>query len=107
MSAESDAKPLGSRAPSFIKASRPLHLSWRAGIFLVGLAIVVAGVVMLVLPGPGWLVIFGGMAVWGTEFVWAQHVLSWTRRKVREGTQWIKERRELRRELRRERKKRG
>lgn len=98
MSAESDAKPLGSRAPSFIQASRPLHLSWRAGIFLVGLVIVIAGIIMLALPGPGWLVIFGGMAVWGTEFVWAQHVLRWTRRKVHEGTRWMKERRELRRE---------
>ncbi|WP_326691931.1 TIGR02611 family protein [Streptomyces sp. NBC_01795] len=98
MSAESDEKPLGSRAPSFIQASRPLHLSWRAGIFLVGLAIVVAGVVMLPLPGPGWLVIFGGMAVWGTEFIWAQHVLRWTRRKVHVGTEWLKARRAERRE---------
>ncbi|WP_430542520.1 TIGR02611 family protein [Streptomyces iconiensis] len=98
MSAESDVKPLGSRAPDFIQASRPLHLSWRVGIFLVGLAIVVAGVVMLVLPGPGWLVIFGGMAVWATEFIWAQHVLRWTKRKLHEGTQWWKRRRELRRE---------
>lgn len=48
----------------------------------MGLAVVAAGVVMLPLPGPGWLVIFGGMAVWATEFVWAQLVLRWTRRKV-------------------------
>ncbi|MFJ1899604.1 MULTISPECIES: TIGR02611 family protein [unclassified Streptomyces] len=75
---------LGSRAPGFIKASRALHLSWQVGVFLVGLAVVVAGVIMLPLPGPGWLVIFGGMAIWATEFVWAQLVLRWTRRKVTE-----------------------
>ncbi|MET9531805.1 TIGR02611 family protein [Streptomyces sp. NPDC006649] len=72
----------GSRAPAFVRRSRALRLGWRAGIFLVGLAVVAAGVVMLPLPGPGWLVIFGGMAVWATEFVWAQLVLRWTRRKV-------------------------
>ncbi|MBT2384555.1 TIGR02611 family protein [Streptomyces sp. ISL-11] len=73
---------LGSRAPHFIKRSRTLHLSWQVGVFVVGLAVVVAGIIMLPLPGPGWLVIFGGMAIWATEFVWAQLVLRWTKRKV-------------------------
>ncbi|ARI55492.1 hypothetical protein A6E92_27500 [Streptomyces sp. S8] len=80
-------RELGSRAPGFIKASRPLHLSWQVGVFVVGLGVVVAGVLMLVLPGPGWLVIFGGMAIWATEFVWAQLVLRWTKRKVTEAAQ--------------------
>ncbi|MGW6237645.1 TIGR02611 family protein [Streptomyces sp. NPDC055094] len=80
-------RELGSRAPQFIKASRTLHLSWQVGVFVVGLAVVIAGVFMLVLPGPGWLVIFGGMAIWATEFVWAQLVLRWTRRKVTEAAQ--------------------
>uniref|UniRef100_A0AAU3H109 TIGR02611 family protein n=1 Tax=Streptomyces sp. NBC_01401 TaxID=2903854 RepID=A0AAU3H109_9ACTN len=80
-------RELGSRAPGFIRASRVLHLSWQVGIFVVGLAVVGAGIVMLPLPGPGWLVIFGGMAIWATEFVWAQLVLRWTRRKVTEAAQ--------------------
>ncbi|MET7364928.1 TIGR02611 family protein [Streptomyces sp. NPDC005566] len=80
-------RELGSRAPGFIKASRLLHVSWQVGIFVVGLAVVGAGIVMLPLPGPGWLVIFGGMAIWATEFVWAQLVLRWTRRKVTEAAQ--------------------
>ncbi|MGW0210672.1 TIGR02611 family protein [Streptomyces sp. NPDC003233] len=78
---------LGSRAPEFVKARRLLHLSWQVGVFVVGLAVVVAGVVMLPLPGPGWVVIFGGMAIWATEFVWAQLVLRWTKRKVTEAAQ--------------------
>lgn len=82
-----DEPALGSRAPEFIKARRMLHLSWQVGVFVVGLAVVVAGVIMLPLPGPGWLVIFGGMAIWATEFVWAQLVLRWTKRKVTEATQ--------------------
>ncbi|WP_338931037.1 TIGR02611 family protein [Streptomyces netropsis] len=79
--------PLGSKAPHFIKRSRPLHVSWQVGVFIVGLAVVVAGIIMLPLPGPGWLVIFGGMAIWATEFVWAQLVLRWTKRKVTEAAQ--------------------
>ncbi|MFC9685516.1 TIGR02611 family protein [Streptomyces sp. NPDC056948] len=78
---------LGSRAPEFIKARRALHVSWQVGVFVIGLAVVVAGIIMLPLPGPGWVVIFGGMAIWATEFVWAQLVLRWTKRKVTEAAQ--------------------
>ncbi|AWI27635.1 TIGR02611 family protein [Streptomyces sp. ICN441] len=78
---------LGSRAPEFVKRRRTLHLSWQVGVFIVGFAVVVAGVIMLPLPGPGWLVIFAGMAIWATEFVWAQLVLHWTKRKVTEAAQ--------------------
>ncbi|MFC8273512.1 TIGR02611 family protein [Streptomyces sp. NPDC057271] len=86
-SAADGGSELGSRAPEFIKARRTLHMSWQVGVFIVGLAVVGAGVVMLPLPGPGWLVIFGGMAIWATEFVWAQLVLRWTKRKVTEAAQ--------------------
>ena len=30
---------------------------------------------MLVLPGPGWLLIFVGLSILGTEYVWAQRML--------------------------------
>ncbi|MFD8815673.1 TIGR02611 family protein [Streptomyces sp. NPDC059627] len=82
-----DGRGLGSRAPEFIKARRVLHLSWQVGVFTVGLAVVAVGIVLLPLPGPGWVVIFGGMAIWATEFVWAQLVLRWTKRKVTEAAQ--------------------
>ena len=84
---QEDRRGLGSRAPEFIKSRRALHLSWQVGVFVVGLAVVAAGIVMLPLPGPGWVVIFGGMAIWATEFVWAQLVLRWTKRKVTEAAQ--------------------
>ncbi|MFI9615554.1 TIGR02611 family protein [Streptomyces sp. NPDC052023] len=80
-------RALGSRAPEFIKARRLLHVSWQVGVFLVGLAVVVTGIILLPLPGPGWVIIFGGMAIWATEFVWAQLVLRWTKRKVTEAAQ--------------------
>ncbi|MFF4569976.1 TIGR02611 family protein [Streptomyces sp. NPDC001410] len=84
---ERSEQGLGSRAPAFIKARRVLHLSWQVGIFVIGLAVVVVGIIMLPLPGPGWVVIFAGMAIWATEFVWAQLVLRWTKRKVTEAAQ--------------------
>ncbi|QEU81424.1 TIGR02611 family protein [Streptomyces subrutilus] len=79
--------PHVSKAPAFIKARRSLHLSWQVGVFVVGLAVIGAGIAMLVLPGPGWVAIFAGLAIWATEFAWAHLVLRWTKRKVTEAAQ--------------------
>jgi uncharacterized protein (TIGR02611 family) len=47
----------------------------RMAIFVVGVAVLAAGVAMLVLPGPGLLVIVAGLAILATEFAWAEHLL--------------------------------
>lgn len=46
-------------------------------VFIVGSAIVVTGIAMLVLPGPGWAAIFLGFAVLATEFAAAEKVRNW------------------------------
>jgi uncharacterized protein (TIGR02611 family) len=75
-------RPKGSRAPQFVRRYRALHLTWRVVVLVVGLAIVAAGVAMLVLPGPGWAAIFVGFAVLATEFAWAQRMLAWARKQA-------------------------
>ena len=55
---------------------RALDLTWRVGVFIVGGAIVTAGVIMLITPGPGWLVIIIGLAVLSTEYGWADRMLN-------------------------------
>lgn len=47
----------------------------RIGVFLLGSVLVLAGVAMLVLPGPGLLVIIAGLAVLASEFAWAEYLL--------------------------------
>jgi len=42
---------------------------------LIGFTLLVAGVIMLVTPGPGWLTIGLGLAVLAAEFVWARRLL--------------------------------
>ncbi|MEU6895628.1 TIGR02611 family protein [Streptomyces sp. NPDC046557] len=93
------AEPHVSKAPAFVKANRTLHLSWQVGVFIVGLAVIAAGIAMLVLPGPGWVAIFAGLFIWGTEFAWAQVVLRWTKRKVSEAAQKAMDPRVRRRNL--------
>jgi uncharacterized protein (TIGR02611 family) len=42
-----------------------------------GVVLVIAGIAMLVLPGPGVLTIVGGFALLAKDFRWAQHIVDW------------------------------
>ena len=42
---------------------------------VVGGLITVLGVVALIAPGPGWLIIFAGLGILGSEFAWAARAL--------------------------------
>lgn len=68
---------------------RPLDLTYRVVIAVLGCAVIGLGVVLLPLPGPGWLVIFLGLGILATEFVWAGRLLTWTREQVGRWTRWI------------------
>jgi uncharacterized protein (TIGR02611 family) len=43
---------------------------------VVGFTILAAGVAMLVLPGPGWVVIAVALAILAGEYVWARDLLN-------------------------------
>lgn len=60
---------------------RPVtHVVWRAAILLIGSAVLIAGIAMLVLPGPGWAAIFLGLVILSTEFAWAHRLAEPLRR---------------------------
>jgi uncharacterized protein (TIGR02611 family) len=42
---------------------------------VTGFAVLLAGIVMLVAPGPGWLTIAGGLAILAVDFIWARRLL--------------------------------
>lgn len=42
---------------------------------VAGFTLLLAGGIMLVTPGPGWLVIFLGLGLLAAEFVWARRLM--------------------------------
>lgn len=52
-----------------------MHVAKRFAVTILGGALLLLGLAMMVLPGPGILVIVGGLAVLATEYVWAQRLL--------------------------------
>ena len=51
------------------------HQSVRLSVAAVGFAVLAVGLVMLVTPGPGLLVIIAGLAILAHEFAWAASAL--------------------------------
>jgi uncharacterized protein (TIGR02611 family) len=51
------------------------HQSVRLSVAAVGFTVLAVGVVMLVTPGPGLLVIIAGLAILAHEFAWAASAL--------------------------------
>ena len=56
--------------------------SKRVAVTIAGFAVLLAGIAMLVLPGPGIVVIIAGLAILGTEYVWAQRLLRIAKEKA-------------------------
>jgi uncharacterized protein (TIGR02611 family) len=56
----------------------------RVVVSLVGVTVILIGVVMLVTPGPGTLVIPLGLAILGLEFAWARRWLRAIRERGKE-----------------------
>jgi uncharacterized protein (TIGR02611 family) len=62
---------------------------YRVLVALAGGAVIVIGVVLLPLPGPGWLIIFVGLGIWASEFRWAARLLQWVRTRVVAWARWL------------------
>ncbi|WP_432511151.1 TIGR02611 family protein [Kineococcus sp. SYSU DK001] len=72
-----------------IRADAHRNRVYRAVVGALGSLVVVVGLALVPLPGPGWLVVFMGLAVLGTEFSSAQRLKRFGERQVHRWTRWI------------------
>ncbi|PRY50623.1 uncharacterized protein (TIGR02611 family) [Geodermatophilus tzadiensis] len=70
-------------------ARRSVDSAYRVGVGIVGGLVVAAGLVTIPLPGPGWLTVIAGLFVLATEFMWAERLLEFTKRRVSAWTEWL------------------
>ena len=73
--------PTGTTVPVRSSAGSRAALR-RAAVAVGGGLVVLVGVILLVLPGPGWAIIFAGLALLSTEFSWAGRALTWLRGRL-------------------------
>jgi len=54
----------------------------RIAVTFIGFVLLLVGIVMIVTPGPGILLIIAGLAVLATEYVWAERLLNLAKQKA-------------------------
>ena len=64
---------------AWIRKTPAGRLFWRVFIGVIGGGIAVFGAVLLVVPGPGVLVLLAGLGILATEFAWAGRVMMRTK----------------------------
>lgn len=52
----------------------------RIAVAIIGFGMVIGGLLLIPLPGPGWAIVFAGLAVLATEFVWAERLLGFAKK---------------------------
>jgi uncharacterized protein (TIGR02611 family) len=62
----------------------------RVIIGVTGGIVLLVGIIAIPYPGPGWLIVFSGLAILATEFTWAQRVLDFAKGKYDAWTAWLK-----------------
>jgi uncharacterized protein (TIGR02611 family) len=72
-----------------LRQSPALDTVWRVGVGVLGVAIVLLGLVLVPLPGPGWLIVFVGLGILASEFAWAERLLDYGRSRFRTWLRWV------------------
>lgn len=73
-----------------VRSNPHSHRLYRGVVAIVGLVIVVGGLLLVPAPGPGWLIVFLGVAVWASEFDWARRLLHWGRQRLSAWNAWMR-----------------
>ena len=64
--------------------------SRRVFIAIVGGAVALTGIILIPYPGPGWLIVFTGLAILATEFEFASKVLDRLKKKYDQWAAWLR-----------------
>jgi uncharacterized protein (TIGR02611 family) len=72
-----------------IRATRTGRVTLRIAVGLLGAMIVTLGLILIPFPGPGWLIVLFGLAIWALEFVWAARLLAFTKGKLESWWHWL------------------
>ncbi|MCB9409543.1 TIGR02611 family protein [Mycolicibacterium sp.] len=67
-----------------------LDFVYRVLVAVVGLTVLLVGVAAIPYPGPGWAIVFLGLAILATEFYWARRTLAYTRARYDTAMGWLR-----------------
>lgn len=59
-----------------------VNIVYKVLLATIGAAFILVGLILVPLPGPGWLIVFVGLTILGSEFHWARRFTGWLRIKL-------------------------
>ncbi len=68
-----------------LRERRDADFVYRIVVGVVGLAVLGVGILAIPYPGPGWAIVFVGLAILATEFDWARRLLAYAQGALRQG----------------------
>ncbi len=69
--------------------SKSMRRTKKIATTISGSVVLVVGVILIPYPGPGWLVVFMGLAILAREYPWAAKVLDYAKNKFDAWNTWI------------------
>ncbi|MDT5160252.1 MAG: hypothetical protein QOC90_562, partial [Mycobacterium sp.] len=66
------------------------EFGYRITVAIIGLAVLAVGILAIPYPGPGWAIVFVGLAILATEFDWARRLLAYTRKRYDKVMAWFR-----------------
>lgn len=60
-------------------------------VLVLGIPVIIVGIILLPLPGPGWVVILAGLYIISREFAWAKKYIDYIEAKLRLIARKVKE----------------
>lgn len=72
-----------------IRGRPAAELTYRIGVGVVGLVMLVVGLIAIPYPGPGIAICFVALTILATEFEWARRAHAWARRRIQPVVAWF------------------
>ncbi len=83
-------KPSSSHWLARIRANRVGRVILKIVITVFGTSLILLGLFLVPLPGPGWLIVLGGFAVLALEYRWARRIMRFLKGYLDRWTAWVK-----------------
>jgi uncharacterized protein (TIGR02611 family) len=62
-----------------LRQRRTANAAYRAAVGVIGTIVLAAGILAIPYPGPGWAIVFVGLAILASEFDWAHRTLAFVK----------------------------
>ena len=72
-----------------LRQRRTTNAIYRALVGVTGAVVLVGGIIAIPYPGPGWAIVFIGLAILASEFAWALHTLKFAKGRYDAFMEWF------------------